>query len=186
MLVVALCGCDAVFRLDPLPDAAPDSQFEPLRDCPGYDLDFHPGSRYRLVGPGSAADLNADCMDDTDGRSHLGVPDTAAELAMIQLECDTRDGSIWFMGAVQAPDASAVDGNWIWITGEPVPIDRWADGEPNDYNVDELDHHEQVGSVWQRRARMLDIHGADLRDGLCECDGRPVDPLALEYINANL
>jgi hypothetical protein len=184
--LVLVAGCDSVFRLDPvrLPDPRPDAAFNADTDCPPqYDKDLFPGSRYRVVGPGTAATLNATCVADTADQSHLAVLDTISELAGIQRECDNANDQLCWVGGVQSPAATQTTESWLWLTGESIPSTFWNVGEPNDFDGMESGQ-ETFASVWEVYPGIVDVKATDTRIGICECDGRPMDPTAQSYIDA--
>ena len=110
-IAVVLAGCD-----DPCPDR--------------YDFNEHFDSCYRLVDNGSETWDSAEsvCERSTfDGiPAHLAVIESDAERDMMNRAFSDSSGGYWVGGSDQA-----VEGQFRWVTGEPVTRSDWGPGEPN-------------------------------------------------------
>jgi hypothetical protein len=163
-----------------LPDASPPDAAFSVEMCPAdylLTVGSSPGSRYRFIGTGTTfATHHADCNDDHNGWTHLVAIDDAAEADAIGLFNFTNYS---YVGAVQQPGQTELDGNWFIFTGGPVTA-PWADNQPNDANNIE-DGRESL-MVIEGDGRLHDVRGLSDYEAVCECDGRPVDPTVATYI----
>jgi hypothetical protein len=178
LLFLLLCGCHQLFGLTEIqtrPDAfSPDSQC-PL---PDYNVSVLPaGSRYRLVTisqPPRA--MHLDCLDDTDGLTHLAALDSPEELAAVVAKLE-QDGefAVW-VGAIQERDQPAPDVGWRWLTGELIDSAAWdVPNEPNDFVLPE-NNDENAAHLQMMKPGLVDGLSGAKYHALCECDGRAIDP----------
>jgi hypothetical protein len=109
--------------------------------------------------------------------THAVVVDSAAKAAA--LETFIGNTQLVFVGLVQDPDAATVGGSWIVFTGEPVVPALWMTGEPDDQDGNE-NGVEQVGAFGP--TGLVDVAPMESYPIVCECDGRPMSPTALDYL----
>jgi len=183
-LLIALCGCDDLFNLEPIAvvdgavDPPLDAGFDPARECPAeYALELFAGSRYRTTEVFTQAwNASDDCRDDKPGLTHLAVAATRDELDVLVATLVAKGVDRWWIGAVQPAAVTAPIDGWLWMTGEPVSAALWdLPLEPNDGQGTETDHEEQFAIIQYDRPGLIDIAGnAVTLRGLCECDGRPM------------
>jgi hypothetical protein len=171
------------------PLAVPDA-FAPATQCPATYALVLPNqtSRYRVIrGDGTAWDHSDDCNDDLPGATHLVAIDNQAELDQVEAALtaigDLEDNRAW-IGAVQLRGQAEPGIGWLSITGGPLDLALWDQGEPNDVGGDE-DDQENFGSVERNRDGLYDFTTDDTTGGMCECDGKPIDPAAAAAIDAN-
>jgi hypothetical protein len=174
---------------------APDAAFD-FAACPGTYNTALPGlpaqptpSRYRLIITGGPAASQSDlCNNDMVGATHLVVLDSMEELVAVAALVDNAannaitHNSVW-VGGVQSNTAKSPSDAWLGFDDQPL-IPRWATGEPNDGGGTE-DHGEQFVLVLRAKPYLTDATRNTSSGALCECDGRPVGPLAAEAIAAN-
>lgn len=191
-VLVALAGCSFQPRLGEVPaglDAAEPDTFEVARCPASYTLTL-PGqsSRYRVITDGRKAWEHADdCADDLAGATHLVAVDDLAERAHVEAAVTDVGGiagnKAW-LGGVQPRDQIGVRIGWLTITGGPLLDGLWDDGEPNDGGVVE-DNGENFAGVERGRTGLVDFPSNDNYGGVCECDGKPIDPTAQAALDAN-
>ena len=128
------------------------------------------GHRYRLVVRSAKLSWEAARDEATVEGGHLAVLTTRAEnefvygaLVANQPAAFTGDFGPW-IGGKQAPSATAPDGGWQWVTGEPWAYTSWAANEPNDFQPgeDSLFFYSAGGAnnpqpQWNDAIRSLDI-----------------------------
>lgn len=155
---------DAAILIDAaIPIDAP-AQFDP-ETCPGNYGDQVGLSRYRrLGGDNDVLSHNADCNDDSAGRTHLLVPSSSAEVdALRDWLCPGGACRQHWVGVY------ALDGvNYVSVTGE-TPYFRWDNGEPGDFDTPPTAVEFNAGDD-----AMIDLfmfQGARF-PAICECDGR--------------
>ncbi len=178
----------------------PDAGFA-FASCPTTYTTVLPGlpaspepSRYRLIASGGkATDQIAACNGDLQGATHLIVLDSMPELIAVAALVDgmpdkaIAHNAVW-VGGVQQKTALLPDQSWLGFDDNPLP-DQWAPGEPNDGGGDiantELDHHEQFVLVERGKHYLTDSSRDTSSGALCECDGKPVGPMAVATIDSN-
>ena len=72
---------------------------------------------------------------------HLAVMETEQEWEFIKNEIQYRAGSKngeWYIGLYR----NRTTGNWTWINGKPLTIDKWIDYNPEDSDFYALIHKE--------------------------------------------
>jgi hypothetical protein len=69
----------------------------------------------------------------------------------------------------------AVEGTWVWISGEPVTYTNWASGEPNNFTGEDYAVMNSFGIQWN------DLHGGGNIYGIIEVSPQviPLPPSAL-------
>ncbi|HEU4731298.1 MAG TPA: hypothetical protein VFT22_25565 [Kofleriaceae bacterium] len=188
ILFTAGCG----FQVTAVPgegtaSLAPDAAFD-FASCPStYNVTSMPGpSRYRLITAGGAPKAQSDvCNLDMPGATHLVVFDTLVELnaAGALVDSTTLAASAIWIGGVQQPAATRPGDLWLGFDDLPL-MDQWYDNEPNDGGGKE-DHGEQFVVIIRDRHFFTDVPSNFGAGALCECDGKPVGPMALAAIAAN-
>lgn len=61
---------------------------------------------------------------------HLAVPDSPLAVARLRSLMKNGAGDGYWIGASD----EAAEGEWQWVTGEPVTYTNWADNQPDNYN----------------------------------------------------
>ena len=87
--------------------------------------------------------MEARALADSQG-GHLVTIDSPAEQLFLEnlLPSQTQYTRIW-LGALGGPVVFP-DDHWEWITGEPMAVQYWSSGEPNDFNF----NGESAGELW--------------------------------------
>lgn len=178
----------------------PDAGFA-FASCPATYTTVLPGlpaspepSRYRLIAtPGKATDQIAACNGDLQGATHLVVLESMPELIAVAALIDgmpdnaIAHNAVW-VGGVQQRSALRPDQSWLGFDDHPL-TDQWASGEPNDGGGDiantELNHSEQFVVVERGKHYLTDVARDTGSGALCECDGKPVGPMATATIADN-
>jgi hypothetical protein len=165
---------------------APDAAFD-VATCPAsYNVSLPGPSRYRLITAGGVAAAQSDlCNADQPGATHLVVFDSLTELNAVGALVDSTNlaGNAIWIGAVQQRAATRPGDLWLGFDDVPL-VDQWYDTEPNDGHGNE-DHGEQFAVIFRNRHYFTDAANNFAAGALCECDGRPVGPMALAAIAEN-
>jgi hypothetical protein len=166
--------------------------FDPSVCGPQYALEMG-RSRYRIDAAFLSAWLASDtCAAELPGATHLVVFDTIAERDFIQVSINaTPPGtSNFWIGGVQKLEATTIAGDWLALTGGPLIANAWSAFEPTDDDgappYDTEVHAEQFIRLDRNGVGLTDAPGKTLFNGfVCECDGRPIDPIAAAAIVAS-
>ncbi len=156
--------------LGPLPDLAERIAIDSLRSlCEHIGHFYKPGGRITICSDGHVfGDL-------------VSVSDE--EISSVQAVLDAGTKATWFVGAIQQPSSPTSSENWLWITGELLDGTVWATNEPND-QVEPENNEENIGSLIKGRDGVVDANAGLSYPAVCECDGRPVDPVASAYLGS--
>jgi hypothetical protein len=178
--VVALAGCydPHVEALDafgvpdaPDPDATPSTDAPATPDgalaCPyDYLLVGPSGSRFRVGQAVFWPDAEADCEDDSNGLTHLAVPDDQAENDFIRV--NTPDEKLW-IGVSRRIN----DDVFLTVTGDPLgAFAPWSDGQPSSDGDCTIIWRSDQSGKWYAEP----CDGPYTQLTVCECDGLPPDP----------
>jgi hypothetical protein len=188
-VLAALAGCDSMFNLDRIElvdaiaiDLPP--PFDPLRDCVGYDEILFASTPYRVTPADKAWVAYDDCADDSRGYTHLAVAETREELDALIGSTNPNPRLRFWVGGVQPRAALEHTSDWTWLTGEPIASDLWSyPPEPNDLDNNEADHAEQFVIIQYNVPGLADMIGSYDVQGLCECDGRPIEMAAARAVD---
>jgi hypothetical protein len=198
--LVAVCGCGFTVAAKDSRDAAPDGSgsadaaidapadaFTPA-SCPASYAITHGLSRYAIVTTTVTAwSASASCAADLPGATHLVVFDTTTEQLQIQADVNATSPGVnmFWIGAVQRIDATRIDEGWLALTGGPLG-GFWSTIEPTDNDGSTLTrevHAEQFVRLDRGGNGMVDAPGKTPGNGyVCECDGKPIDPVAAQAI----
>jgi hypothetical protein len=109
------------------------------------------------------ADAQADCVDDSVGKTHLVVVDDNAELQGL---AGLIGDDVW-LGYTDR----ITEGMFRGVTAAPSTFSAWAPNQPDDSGANE-------DCAQQRRApaKWYDLPCTDALAYVCECDGIPADP----------
>jgi hypothetical protein len=181
------CGFEVQAEgIDETASMTPDAAFD-FATCPSsYNLSLVGPSRYRLLtGGGTAAGQSDLCIADAPGATHLVVFDSLTELNAVGALVDGTNlaGNAVWIGAVQQRAATRPDERWLGFDDVPL-VDQWYDNEPNDGRGNE-GHREQFVQIIRNRHYFTDAANSSGAGALCECDGKPVGPMALAAIADN-
>lgn len=185
-----LSACSYAPGVAPEPDTAAIPDAFDVAGCPATYSTTVAGqtSRYRVILDGRKAwEHSDDCNDDLRGATHLAAPDTAEEVAAIQTIVNAAGGidqnKAW-VGGVQPRLQVAVGLGWLSVTGGPMITTAWDGNEPNDGGNPE-DSSENFVGYERGRNGLIDFPTNDTYGGICECDGKSLDPTAAAAIDAN-
>lgn len=181
IVVVAVCGCDVVFRIDRVPRMDASIEIDAGEPCRAdYEMvnNAPPDSRYFFSDMFlSWAAAEEDCEDDSiTGITHLVVIDDLTELRAVRSFVIAKRIEQTGVGGFDAwagharDAASAMPLQFFAVTGEPLPASGppWELNEPNN-----LGSNEPV--VWFNDHFDLIDGATSLRlQSVCECDHRPV------------
>jgi hypothetical protein len=191
-----LAGCGFNVAAKESRDAAPDRDAPAdapadaftAADCPLTYSIAHGLSRYAVVSQTTEAwDASARCASDLPGATHLVVFDSPTEQLEIQADINATQSGVnqYWIGAVQRIDATQIGEGWLGLTGGPLG-GFWNINEPTDNDGGTLTvevHAEQFVRLDRNGSGMTDAPGRNPGNGfVCECDGKPIDPVAAKAI----
>jgi hypothetical protein len=155
-------------------EAGPDASDVHGAPCPAsYRVIGALRSRYRLTELGPYRAVHDECKRDALGATHLVALDDAAEGAALYAVFGAAAADWWVGGWQQPGQAQPVLG-WRASTGEPLVAGLWAIGEPDD--ADGKEDNRQNAAAYTALG-LADYGTLQItRRGVCECDGRRVDP----------
>jgi hypothetical protein len=160
-----------------LPDAPVGKLDAATLDCAGYTT-ITTLSRYRVIAtPTTFAAQHAACNADGPG-AHLASFETADEIYELQRALLVVGAGQYYVGAVQKPNSTSETQGWYVFTGGPLPEAMW--GSSNDDHAGE-DNEENLACL-NTADLFHDVTGDVPYAAVCECDGRPIDPVVAGYI----
>lgn len=143
-----------------------------MLDAPmGCPLGYTSGYRY-IAAVQSWRAAEADCENDSSGRTHLIVINDQAELAAINAAIST---DLW-VGVVRNPAPDRSSWQWRAVTGGPATFLPWEAGQPDNASGNQL-----VVSLIDASGLLRDVDISSTRAALCECDGLP--PIDANYVD---
>ncbi|MFN0252148.1 MAG: hypothetical protein ACKV2T_35055 [Kofleriaceae bacterium] len=161
--------------------------FDPSTCPPEYTgmLDGITTARYLLIPAGTTAQGRFGnqiqrCSQAMPGATHAVTVDNAVKAAALAAFISDAQQHVW-IGLIQDPVATTVDGGWISFIGDAPPMDQWAKGEPDDANEGEGDHAQQVGAF--SSMGLSDMVSTESYPVVCECDGRAISATAMDFLN---
>jgi hypothetical protein len=160
-----------------------------LDSCGAAYIITHGQSRYRIVAqPLTAWAASSSCAADRSNATHLVVVDNLTEQLQIQNDVNTTPNgtNAFWVGAVQRFDAMQITAGWLSLTGGPF-AGTWSSVEPTDNDggppYDTEVHAEQFVRFDRNGQGLVDAPGLSAGHGyICECDGKPIDPVAAQAI----
>ena len=90
---------------------------------------YERGAYYLIETPTTWKNANQFCKQ---MGGHLAVIDSPLDQARICSLLEHAAANDYWIGATD----EAAEGEWLWITGEPMLYANWADGQPDNYNSD--------------------------------------------------
>ena len=150
--------------------------------CPaGYGLTLAATTtRYRVITTTAVFRVQlVACAADAPGATHLASLETAEEIvglrdALVAAAATAGPGP-FFIGAAQMPGGIGT-GGWFVFTGGALPGGLWAPGQPSE----NTGSSEQIANL--ASDLLHDATGGTASEAVCECDGRPVDPVVIGYV----
>lgn len=148
-------------------------------------------TRYRIIPTDDVYwDHAASCEADAAGKTHAAVLDTVQEAIDLEVELalvtPMPNQGRFYVGAVQRPDATERDQDWIGLTGAPVSTGLWGIAasmqQPDDGGSATENQVEQLAVIQVGATYLLDVRGNASYGMVCECDGLAIDATAAQYV----
>lgn len=172
-------------------------------DAPPFDVSLCPQSYNRTLGDHNTADAGivtskyrlitsranvwtqaATCKADLPGSTHLAVLDDDVEMDGLRALTPIFPPLTVYVGVVQDPAATDASSGWIHFDGRAVS-GSWGSPDPDNNGMPEAMVHANVADLDILRAGIHDTVGTQTEGAICECDGKPVHPMAQAFLDGD-